>query len=419
MAEELYRKQALGERQLSVALVSRSNAQGGGASRIAEELAEWLTVRGHQVVHYCAVPMGPLRSFQAPLFASDVIGKVTRATRRLTRRFGLNEFVPAEYYTTLRLALENVDVVHFHDLNSEISPLTMRLCSRKRPVIFTAHDCSCFTGGCIYPLKCEGFLKTCGMCPQLDSMGSRCDLTSAKLKMNRRIAKRAGVHYVFPSHWLRATASHSLEFGEEALVIPNGFSSDAYEFRPKTEARRELGIAGKQRIIVVAAHFLGDPRKGVSFALAAICSVADLAPLVIFIGHAPNDLEVRLPGIQFWLTGFVSNRARLGLIFAAADLFLFTSLEDNLPIMVQEALASGTPVVGFAAGGVAEMVEHGRTGLLCAPGNQSDLNQTLREALVRGDLDAFGEAARSTFQERYDVDVFGTRHLALYEEAMN
>ena len=94
------------------------------------------------------------------------------------------------------------------------------------------------------------------------------------------------------------------------------------------------------------------------------------------------------------------------LLFAAADVFLFTSLEDNLPIMVQEALAAATPVVGFAAGGVPEMVDHGKTGWLCPVGDQGALNQILRDALERDDLSVFGEAAQETVRERFDMDIY-------------
>ena len=403
---------------LSVALVSRSNATGGGASRIAEELAEWLSAAGCPVVHYCAWPVGLLKRFQLPLFSSGLAGKLTRKMHSLTRRMGFNELVPAEYFTTLRKAINKFDVVHFHDLHSAISPTTIELCSRVKPVLFTAHDCSCFTGGCIYPLGCRGYLKQCGNCPQLPALGARCDFTAINLGINRRLAGESNIRYIFPSKWMREAAEGSLRFAENATVIPNGFRSNGYNFLPKCDARLELGIRDQQRVVLVAAHFLGDPRKGVTFALAAIQSVTDLAPLVIFVGIPPDDLEVQLPGIRFWLTGFVSDKRRLGLLFAASDVFLYSALEDNLPIMVQEALAAGAPVVGFAAGGVSEMVDDQCTGWLCAPGNQVALNNNLRNALTRDDLAEFSKAARESASMRFDVDVFGQRHLDLYKQAI-
>ena len=403
----------------SVALVSRSNAAGGGASRIAEELGEWLCAAGSHVIHYCASPVGPLKSFQAPLFHPGFAGKLSRVAHRLTRRIGLNELIPSEYYGTLSFVLKDFDVVHFHDLNVAISPLTLQLCSRKKAVVFTAHDCSCFTGGCIYPLQCDRHLKSCGSCPQLPVLGARFDFTSVNLAINRWLARQKTIQYVFPSRWLRDMASRSLRFARRAEVIPNGFSSACYDFRSRAVARRELGIRDERKVVIVAAHYLADPRKGVAFALAAIHATMDLEPLVIFVGNPPADLEARMPGICFWLTGFVGDKRKLGLLFAAADVFLFPSLEDNLPIMVQEAMAAGTPVVGFAVGGIPEMVDDRRTGWLSAPADQLALNQNLRIALTRGNLSECGEAAQKVVSERFDVDTFGQRHLSLYQDAAN
>ena len=402
--------------KLRVAIVSRSNAIGGGASRIAEELAGWLDGEGIDVGHFCALPFGPLKSFQSTLYLAGIFGTVTKVTHGVSRKLGVNALLPIEFFTTLGPKLSQYDVVHFHDLHSAISPLSMYLCAQKRAVVFTAHDCSCFTGGCIYPMGCERFRKSCGNCPQLLPMGGQFDFTGANLRLSRWVAKRSGVQYVFPSEWLRNTASESLRFGKKAKVIPNGFLPNGYEFRSKGASRKELGIRVEQKVIVIAAHYLAEPRKGVAFAYSAIRAMTDLDPLVIFVGIPPVDLEQQIAGISFWQTGFIRSRRRLGLVFAAADVFLFTSLQDNLPIMIQEALAAGTPVVGFSAGGVPEMVDHGRTGWLCPVGDQLALNQNLRDALTGDQLVQYGEAARSAIREKFDMDVFGRRHLQLYKE---
>jgi len=401
--------------KLSIAFVSRTNALGGGASRIAEELASWLIDAGYSVTHYCATPTGLLRDFQVPLHSSEWLRRLARTINRYTRYFGLGESIPFEFLSRLHSVIKKVDIVHFHDLTTAISPTTLLLCSKRKPVVFTAHDCSSFTGGCIYPLGCERYLQRCGKCPQLSRMGAQFDFTRWNLETNRSIAKAKGIQFVFPSKWLRDAAARSLSFSREAEVIPYGFASERYRFRPRLDARQELGLAQEQRIIMVAAHFLGEPRKGLNHALAALEAVADLDPLVIFVGLPPSDIEVRVPRLRFWLTGFVRDREKVGLLFSAADVFLFCSLEDNLPIMVQEAMAAGTAVVGFGAGGVREMVEDQRTGWLCSPGDQTDLNRILRTALVCEERSTFGVAAQRTMQERFSVEAFVQRHLEIYE----
>jgi len=407
--------QAMRAHNISIALVSRSNGLGGGASRIAEDLGGWLIGAGYKVAHYCADPVSCLKGFQAQLYRSGSRKRLARFINRCTRWLGFNEIIPLEFLWELRDNVRDSSVIHFHDLATAISPLTLRLCAKRKPVVFTAHDCSSFTGGCMYPLGCERYVRKCGRCPQLTRMETRVDFTAQRLEINRSTARRKEIQFVFPSKWLCDLASQSVSFGREPEVIPNGFAAEAYKFRDKWEARCELGLQEEQRIVVLAAHFLGEPRKGVSFGLSALRAIADLNPLVILVGIPLPDLEGRIGGLRFWQTGFIRDKERLGLLLSAADVFLFTSLEENLPIMIQEAMAAGTPVVGFGAGGVPEMVEDERNGWLCAPGDQMGLDRKLRAALSSKSLAQFGLAAQQSVRELFGVESFVERHLEIYK----
>src|SRR4029078_10711065 len=127
-------------------------------------------------------------------------------------------------------------------------------CAERKPVVFTSHDCSSFTGGCIYPFGCERYIRNCGQCPQLGRMEARLDFTTYRLEMNRSIAKQKGIQYVFPSRWLRELACRSASFARDTEVIPNAIALEPYKFRCKADARRELGLQQEQKIIIVAAH---------------------------------------------------------------------------------------------------------------------------------------------------------------------
>lgn len=69
-------------------------------------------------------------------------------------------------------------------------------------------------------------------------------------------------------------------------------------------------------------------------------------------------------------TGFVQGKA-LSDLYAASDCFLFPSATETFGNVVLEAMASGTAVVGAAAGGVKDNIQHGTTGTLCEPGDSS------------------------------------------------
>lgn len=75
-------------------------------------------------------------------------------------------------------------------------------------------------------------------------------------------------------------------------------------------------------------------------------------------------------------TGFKQGK-ELSDLYAAADAFVFPSATETFGNVVLEAMASGTAVIGAAAGGVKDNVVHGKTGLLCAPGDAADFTRAI------------------------------------------
>jgi glycosyltransferase involved in cell wall biosynthesis len=103
-----------------------------------------------------------------------------------------------------------------------------------------------------------------------------------------------------------------------------------------------------------------------------------------------------------------------------ADLFVLPSRSEGQPMAVLEAMAHGLPVIAGAVGGIPELLDHGRCGLLIPPGEVDALVEALRRLLTephtRADLGA--EARRRVLAE-FDIDVVWHRFEALYEEAVN
>ena len=400
---------------MKIAVVSKANAAGGGASRVAEEQAQWLIGAGHEVTHFCGAIIGTALSYQRLLFPGHGLGKVLRAVDLRVRNQGVCDGTGFEYSWVFRDLGKHFELVHFHDHYRTFSMPAIAKLSQHLPVAFTAQDCLHFTGGCLYPMGCDRFAQRCGQCPQRRSIG-RFDFTQLNLKRNQAAAANARLSWIYPSKWLADLSALSIDHGTSTYKVPYGFDSAPYRFKARIEARRILGLHLNKRIVCISAHFLGDRRKGVDFAIRAVASVKDLDPLILLVGNPTDGVSEVLGQTPFWFSGYVNSREQLGLLYAAADAFLFCPLEDNLPISVQESMAAATPVVGFATGGVPEMVTSGETGWLVPTGDQAALNESLRAALTCSHLETTGQLARKRLVENFDKVTCVKRLEAVYHD---
>ena len=133
--------------------------------------------------------------------------------------------------------------------------------------------------------------------------------------------------------------------------------------------RREPGLLDPTRINVLYAGRL-TREKGADLLADAFLEAHRLRPALqlVLAGEGPEEavLRARLGDAATFL-GWLEGDA-LAAVYASADLFVFCSQTDTYGQVLLEAQASGLLVVAVAAGGPAELVAHGRNGLLCSPG---------------------------------------------------
>jgi glycosyltransferase involved in cell wall biosynthesis len=93
---------------------------------------------------------------------------------------------------------------------------------------------------------------------------------------------------------------------------------------------------------------------------------------------------------------------------------------DGLPSVVMEALASATPLVTTPAGGIASVVEHGRTALVVPERDVDALVSALATLLADADLRTrIGQAARREVCERYTWEQYAARLEGIYDRALD
>jgi glycosyltransferase involved in cell wall biosynthesis len=405
---------------MRIAIISKSNSSSGGASRVAEDLAIWLNEAGHPTDHFMAFFNQQYLPFQQSLYSQGFKFKLCRKVHTITNQYGFREVLPVEYWINLGKVIERYDLVHFHDLYSAISPFTLSLVARRKPTFFTIHDCSGFTGGCFYPLECDRFVSHCHQCPQLpqNTWQDRWRDRSREVQSIKRwLAKHSQIRYIFPSNWIADLASQALSFKVPPVIMPYGIDLEGFSVLKKKEVKAVLGIPEQRKVVTISANYLAAPHKGIKYAIAALQSCRDFSPLVIAVGHCNDEVREALQGLEVREMGFLDDAKLMAQIYSASDIMLFCSLADNLPLTVLDAMASSTVIVGFATGGVPEMIQTGKNGILVEPANQEALNLALRQALVSNNLEAMGQQARRDVERNFSKNIFIERHLQLYQSS--
>ncbi|MFJ7242522.1 glycosyltransferase family 4 protein [Streptomyces olivaceus] len=189
---------------------------------------------------------------------------------------------------------------------------------------------------------------------------------------------------------------------------------DTVRFRPgrRDEAlRRELAPNGE---LIVGYVGRLAPEKQVEL-LSGACALDGVRVVVVGDGPSRPGLEAALPGAVFLGRRTGDDLAR---VFASLDVFAHTGPFETFCQTVQEAMASGVPVVAPAAGGPLDLVAHGRTGLLVPPRDAD----AVRDAVWSLSADpalraAYGAAGRAAVEQRTWAAV-GDRLIGHYTDVL-
>src|SRR5262249_14235139 len=168
--------------------------------------------------------------------------------------------------------------------------------------------------------------------------------------------------------------------------------------------------------VLFVADVVDNRRKGFSLLAQALthCAASVDRLWLLSVGHNPPKLKGEMRGSHL---GYVDNDRFLSLAYSAADLFVIPSLQDNLPNTVMEAMACGTPVVGFDVGGIRDMVRDGITGSLVASGDLEGLQRSIVALLKSPDTrHKMSEQARQIALAEYPLLRQAQRYSELYEE---
>jgi len=306
----------------------------------------------------------------------------------------------------------DADLLHVHNLHGYYLDYPALLAAwRDRPVVWTWHDMWGATGRCGAGYECDLWQGGCQKCPHLEFYPAAwIDRAAGEYRRKQEIFfGLSNLWIVTPSAWLGEIAARRGFDRERIRVIPNLVDAE-YRALPTAEARRTVDLPAEAFIALFVASDCGDPRKG----YAAFAQALDGLPVLgVAVGRPPRHGH---PAIRH--AGTVREPARMGCYYAAADVMVMSSVAENYPMSVIESLLSGTPVIGYATGGVPSQLDlpHCRT---VAPGDVGALRAAIRAALESGGkTDAQGATLAARAAERWSARRIVDQYCDVYGRAI-
>lgn len=315
-------------------------------------------------------------------------------------------------------SVRDADIIHFHWINQGFLSLKdiEALVKLNKPVVWTMHDMWPCTGICHYARDCEKFQTECESCFFLKSKGK--DLSTFIFDKKLSLYKDANITFVGCSRWLsdRAKKSYLLR-NKTVLSIPNPIDTKVYHLMDQGTARELLGLPLGKRLLLFGALNVTDKRKGIDYLIEALRKIEKQNVELVVFGQVKDDIRGLFP-VPIHSMGYLSDESKIVALYNAVDMFIISSLEENLPNTIMESMACGTPCVGFATGGIPEMIDHCVNGYVANYKDASDLANGIRWILEHMDRQALSEACVKNVQENYTEEVIVMKYLSLYQNIL-
>jgi glycosyltransferase involved in cell wall biosynthesis len=330
--------------------------------------------------------------------------------------------------------VQEADIIHLHWINFGFLSLKSlnKLFALNKPIVWTLHDMWAFTGGCHHSGDCENYQDSCGNCVQYLKNPSPTDLSNkvwqrknAILDHSLRLRSKHNITIVGCSQWLSNRAKNSSLFKDFLVnTIPNPLDTSVFSPQNKAEARIKLGLPIDKKLILFVAAKVSVIWKGFSYFQEALEILKaqhfryQEIELVV-LGECDVETIQKLP-FKAHALGRISDVNQIVSVYSAADVFVTSSIQENLPNTIMEAMACGTPAVGFEVGGIPEMIESYKNGMpssgfLAKYKSTKSLAEGMKWILFEANHEELSKNARQKVIDNYSEKVVLEQYLEVYK----
>jgi len=391
----------------------------GGTERYCFDVTRLLQRQGHQVIPFSMVHERNWESEYSRYFVEEIslersadlrrpLASLRAATRAIYSR-------QARHKLEALILDERPDLAYLHNIHHQISLSILPVLKKHGiPIVWRLHDYSLFcpnssfysgqavceacAGGRYYHILLQGCRRGSRAASLVAGLGSYLD---------RWLGLPDLVDlFIAPSQFLKAKMiQHGLD-AEKLIVMPNFIELGTFELAPL--ALHTTNGKGEEEGCLLYFGRLSR-EKGLRTLIQAVTQVADCRLKVVGDGPQRRELEALAGGtacgrVEF--AGYQRIERLLAILKSARIVVLPSEWYENCPYTILEAFAAGKPVIASDIGGIPELVEDGKDGLLFEPGNADRLADRIRFLLHDNyRIQLFGHNARRKIKENYGPDL--------------
>jgi len=342
----------------------------------------------------------------------------------LTRTTGLQGY--GSWFSTKRLEeyinKESFNLIHLHNLHGYYLSLGFVNFLKKMsiPVVWTLHDGWPMTGRCAYLFDCEKWKAGCGNCPDLFLYPKTFIDTSSFMWKKKKNYFSSGWNPVMvcPSQWLADRVKESYLREYQVKVIPNAVDIEVFKSKNKNTIRKKYIIPIGKKVILCLAADLADERKGVKYFFESLKYIKAKNWMVVTVGKVINYDKIKEIDFEIKQIGYIKDKNEISDIYNLADIFCISSLDDNFPTTVLEAMSCGIPIAGFDVGGIPEQVTEG-CGIMVKSKDMKALGKAMERLLNNDEMrKKFSENCRKRVLQNYSISKFTDNYIELYNEVL-
>ncbi len=313
------------------------------------------------------------------------------------------------------------DVVQLYNLHGyylNIPKLFHKLSKENIPVVYGMLDEYPYLGYCCYAYDCSKYQSGCRNCEfqfrdryMKSLFFNRARQTYKQKEKDYDSIQR--MIFTGPEWVVERAAESSLLQGRELRIVDEYIDTEqTFTIRNTTSLRDKLGIS-EDKIIILDVAPSADHRKGVQYFIETAKAVSRISDRYVFINVGYQGKPLQLD--NFIGIGYVSDQRELAEYYSLADLFVCTSMADTMPNTCLDALACGTPILGFDITGV-PFVAEAPLGIFVKPGDVEELTGHIIQTEKK--TETVQQSCRKYAVKRYSLDTYFKRQMEVYRELM-